>query len=295
MKKNIFVAGLPRSGTTLISCILGQHTSIQQMGESMYAGILNPQDTMCSCGLLPCPVSQKIFELTSSAPLINKINETYGLIDKLREPSKIPSSDTIQNYSETDERTIEAKIRESCDALDLLTRIYSIVFGDYSFIDNSKEIRFAEILASRSNWKIILVLRDPRGIAYSVKNAGKRKNVPRNISQKIPVFIDFASRAIKLKNHSNALLLRYEDLCASPQQSIIKMCNFLNVPFEKNMLHFKHDKGHTLSGNRMRLDNNEIIKEDLSWKTELTATEISLISDNTLLVNLYRSLGYSLL
>ncbi len=294
---NVYLAGLPRGGTTLISQIIGQHSGFEQMGESMYAGLLNPVGIHCSCGRVSCEVSQRIYERAKGDLDILAINRAYGIIDRIREPSKTPHKLTVRAM---DEDMICVNdllywIRKSCDGLEKLVEIFRLVMGDFSFIDNTKEIMFAEELIHRSGWKIILVTRDPRGMAWSSKKSGLRNSVQREVVSKVPVYLDFAKRAIILLKREKAILhVKYEDLCHKPSDIISKVCSFLEVREEGQMLNFKQRRGHTLTGNRMRFDKNQEIKEDLAWRYNLSSQELDLIESNDELVCLYKELGYEI-
>ncbi len=295
MTKKIYLAGLPRGGTTLVSMILGQHHLLEQMGESMYAGVINPINFKCSCGAMPCSVCMKIYEAAKNQSEIVTLYEAYGIIDKIREPYKIPHELTVQSTNNNLSQIEPLKlIKSACDGLDSLVKIFRKILGDYIFVDNTKEIIFAEELLKRDDWQIILITRDPRGMALSTKESGLRKNVPRPVSSKIPVYLEFAEKALKLKQNPNVFFLKYENLCKDADSIIRSLCDFLEIGFEENMLHFKQNRGHTLIGNRMRLNSEEIIKEDLRWKNGLTDYELRLIVRNTNLIELYSELGYSL-
>ncbi|MFH0923887.1 MAG: sulfotransferase domain-containing protein [Candidatus Falkowbacteria bacterium] len=295
MKTNIYLAGLPRGGTTLVSSILGQHPMIEQMGESMYSGVIEPNNVICSCGENPCAIWIKIYNEISKNPEIYEINRAYGAIDRLREPDKIPHKFTIQcSKDNVCHAELSRLIIRACNGLDLLVRIFKKVMGDFLFVDNTKEIMFSEELIKRDNWKVLLITRDPRGMAWSSRKSGIRKNVSRSVFSKIPVYLDFVKRAVELKKNSNVYHLKYEHLCNDAIGSMKEICNFLNITYREEMIKFKKNKGHTLMGNRMRHDDNEVIKNDLSWKKYLTKQELNLINNNSELVKFYNMLGYSL-
>lgn len=292
---NIYLAGLPRGGTTLVSSILGQHSMIEQMGESMYSGIINPNSVICSCGERSCAILVKIYNEISRHPEIYEINKVYGIIDRIREPNKVPHSLTIQcSRKNVYHAELSSLIIEACDGFDLLVGIFKKVMGDFLFVDNTKEIMFSEELVKRNNWKILLITRDPRGMAWSSRKSGIRKNISRPVFSKIPVYFDFAKRAVKLKENSNVFHLKYENLCRDVVGEIKNICKFLDIIYDENMIRFKKNKGHTLMGNRMRYDDNEVIKNDLNWKKYLTKQELNLINNNSELVKFYSMLGYSL-
>lgn len=295
-KIHAYIAGLPRGGTTLVSQILGQHSQVVQMGESMYAGVLNPTNHRCSCGQIGCQIQSQIFEMASKDSSINLINTVYGIIDRLREPDKIPHKMTIRASDKEMAMTssLPALLERCCAGFDRLVEIFASVYGEYVFIDNTKEIAFAEHLCLRENWKILLITRDPRGMAWSTKKSGLRKKVPRTVGSKIDTYLDFATRAISLKNQRRVLLIQYEDLCNCASETVRKMCDFLDLEFEQRLVLPMQDKGHTLAGNRMRMFDRQEIREDLSWVDNLSIYEINLICKNQRLCTLYEELGYDL-
>jgi hypothetical protein len=291
---NVYITGLPRGGTTLLSSIIGQHLSFEQMGESMYTGILDSGKIRCSCGEIDCPVIKRIFDLAKKNPDILGINKTYATIDRMREPNKISHSMTISAFKDDliPEGELRIWIKKSCDGLDALVKIFTDIMGNFRFVDNTKEINFAEDLIDRDNWRIILITRDPRGMAWSSKKSGIRKKVPRPVLSKIPVYIDFARRAIQLRRDSRVYFLRYEELCLNPEIQVKRLCKFLEVEYDPKMLLFKTIKGHTLTGNRMRYNPNQKICLDLSWKDGLSQEELRLITENSELARLWQKLDY---
>ena len=51
---NVFIASLPRSGSTLLGMILNQHNDCFYTGESFYWKKLNPKNEVCTCGVKGC-------------------------------------------------------------------------------------------------------------------------------------------------------------------------------------------------------------------------------------------------
>lgn len=295
-KNNVYIAGLPRGGTTLVSQILGQHSQIIQMGESMYTGVLNPANHRCSCGQIGCLIQNRIFKMASINPSIKLINTVYGIFDRMREPDKITHKMTIRASDSEIVMTsdLPSLLEKCCTGFDCLTEIFASVYGNHVFVDNTKEIAFAEHLCLRKGWRIILITRDPRGMAWSTRKAGLRKNVPRSVESKINTYLDFAQRAIQLRNNKSVLFFRYEDLCNYTDEIIMEMCNFLGLEFERQLVLPTQDRGHTLAGNRMRMTDQQEIIEDLSWMDNLSIFELDVICKNQRLRALYKELGYDL-
>ena len=60
------------------------------------------------------------------------------------------------------------------------------------------------------------------------------------------------------------------------------------------MLQYRQNKGHILMANRMRFDEGENIKEDVSWRSSLSKNELGVICNNKKLINAYSKLGYNI-
>lgn len=297
-KINVYIATLPRSGSTLLGMMLGNHSSICHIGESSYWGKVSPDDIMCSCGTVGCGFLKAVEQESRRYSEISAIYTACATIDRLQEPEKmyhkLSLPRTQDNVIPINYDQLEEDIRLSCFGLERIAGIFRRLFRKRIIVDNTKNIWIAERLIARSGWKIILLTRDPRGMAYSNKQAGIRKGVPRPVQMKLPVYIDFADRALQLLKKESVSLVRYENLCTNPEEELKKICGFLQTSFESNMLQFKFDKGHTLMGNRMRFDDNAEIHEDLSWQQGLVSEDRTLIYSNTTLVKLFDLLGYNL-
>lgn len=293
---NVFIATLPRSGSTLLGMILGSHTQIYHSGESSYWGKIDARKAQCSCGRTGCNFLVSVQERIEKNREAKSIYNACCIVDKMDEPKKVYHPMSLPSDDFTGEislQTLNAEINSAVSGLEMLNNTYRNITHKTIIVDNTKNIRIAEYLTGR-NWKILLLLRDPRGLAYSNKKAGIRKNVARSVYAKIPVYIDFAKRALTLMNKKNVLLVRYEDICNEPVESITKVCSFLGINFEKQMLRFKKRRMHMIMGNRMRLNGNETIVEDLGWMSGLSDYEKKLICSNSGLTRLFDSLGYKL-
>lgn len=293
---NIYIATLPRSGSTLLGMMLNNHSKIFHTGESSYWGKLNPEYIVCSCGKKRCPILINAYEKLNNLPEVHAIYEACSMVDRIEEPGKIYHKFSLPDKNDSNQinlAILKKKLLLSCFGLEKIADVFRELTKKEIIVDGTKNIYIAEHLAKKIDWKIIILTRDPRGIASSNKNAGLRKNVPRPIEMKIPIFINFAKKINSLMaKNNNVLLVRYEDLCADPKKKLCEICNFLEITFENQTLQFKSDKGHTLMGNRMRFNDSEKIIEDLSWIENLNQREKLLIHKNWKLIRLYEKFGY---
>lgn len=294
---NVYIATLPRSGSTLLGMIMGSHSQVYHIGESSYWGKVDVNRAKCSCGQIGCDFLKKIKSRIKDFDKVESIYKVCAIIDNIQEPGKTYHSMSLLDSKLSNKLGVELLLEDverAVQGLDILSDSYRYITGKKVIIDNTKVITIAEQVAIKDNWKVLIITRDPRGIAYSNKKAGIRKNVPRPLSSKIPVFIDFAKRAEKLNRNKNVLLVRYEDICANPLLKITEICSFLNLDFNVDMLNFRKYRAHIIMGNRMIFGGNELIVEDMEWRSGLSDSEKELIMKNQELVQLFNNFGYEL-
>jgi len=292
--KNVFIATLPRSGSTLLGMMLGSHSQICHIGESAYWSKIDVQSALCCCGKIGCPSLLEISRIISNFPKeIKAISMACGIIDSTDEPNKIRHSLSLSSPI-SDEAKLIPTLQLSCRGLGIISNAARTVFGRDIVVENSKYISIAETLLDQDeNWKVIILTRDPRGIASSNKESGKRKNVPRPVKDKIDLFLSFAKRSAKMIQRDRTILIRYEDLCRNPIATIGNLCEFLEVPFENRVLEFKRNKGHLLMGNHMMHDSNQSIQEDCHWHDLLNEEERSLFMKDEF-IQAFEQIGYDL-
>ena len=161
-------------------------------------------------------------------------------------------------------------------------------------VENSKYVRIAKaLLTNQPTWKVVVIVRDPRGVALSSKLAGERKNVHRPVKDKINLLLSFAKEAYAIAQTSQTIIVRYEDLCHNSVEVLEAICDFIGVEFEITMLDFKKHKGQLLMGNRMIHDDNQEIREDTRWRYLLSEEEKALFMRKDL-IEVYNNLGYNL-
>lgn len=295
--ENIYIATLPRSGSTLLGMILGAHSQVFHIGESAYWSKLDVSTTKCCCGEIGCQTLVEIsMNLSQFRAEVSSIYTAYSAIDMLEEPDKIRHKLSFSDHVDVKNKSPEfdSLIDRCSSGLDIVANVVRRTSGKSVIVENSKHPLVAErLLEKKDNWKVIILTRDPRGIAFCNKKAGKRKNVPRPIESKLNVFLSFAQRAFLLSRKRNTLLVRYEDLCKDTFRVLRTMCQFIGIDFEKRMLMFKDNKGHMLMGNHMMYDKNQEIKEDIDWRCSLDSREKELFLSRDLVLA-YKRLGYDL-
>lgn len=143
-----------------------------------------------------------------------------------------------------------------------------------------------EILESFPDARIIHMVRDPRAILLSQKNKWKRGRLGKKISvmETIRSWVNYhpivigklwnaAVRAgCRFKYDSRVFTVRFEDFLQQPQETLQKICNFLEVQYQDNMLDVAQVGSSNISDNPERRGINPEVSD--YWKKNLNATDI---------------------
>lgn len=164
------------------------------------------------------------------------------------------------------------------------------------YVDNTKSIQRYELFLNNFDRKIkaIHLVRDGRAFFHSYKkNNPNTLETPKFIAHKWQGYLNEVSR-LQLHNPAIQILnIRYEDLCENPVATIRKICEFLSIENDENILK-KQQCEHHILGNKMRFDFDWSFKKDTNtaWQNELTKDEITLC--NTLQKNGLKTFSYRL-
>lgn len=298
---NLYMTTLPRSGSTLFAQHTGEHSKIFHIGESMYWEMLNPQDETCSCGKKGCEFLQNIADEIGNKHLALPLLKTWQIIDRKYWPDKKTYSDSVIQEGDQvpEESTLEEWLSKCAPALESIIAMYRKHSSKEIFLDNTKLHHIARrLINNRPNWGAIALVRDPRGIMSSFKNAGIRKGDLRRADSVLPLCQDFAEFLLAENNNPQMTIIKYEDFCKDPQDVLTRVCEFVGVKFEEQMLNPINSsstaRGHVLKGNHLLKSSKLIqVQEDQSWQTNLTSEELASFYKNKYLMNLYTKLGYN--
>jgi hypothetical protein len=258
--KILFIAGLPKSGSTLLDLVLSTHSRCVGLGEilqlikpnSPYLDRVHDSLTACSCG---AALATCVF--------------WSDLVARLRQLRGAPP---IEKYK-------------------LITSAFGKMFGrDGILIDSSKDI--AGLMVARTlpiETQVIYLIRDVRSwaVAHADMNERVRQQTlrargfnssPTVFSQATPslhnvfLFLQWYRRNLRLKRYLencaiNYYQLGYEELCASPECILERLCAFIGIAFEICMLSPQGTSSHNILGNRMRFqpDKRARILYDDRW------------------------------
>lgn len=160
-----------------------------------------------------------------------------------------------------------------------------------------------EIMNYFPNSKIIVMVRDGRDVAISIK---KRYG---NINVGINRWIEDNQKALSYKSHPNFIFSRLEDFTGNPAEEVKRICDLLDLKFSKEMLdvnktkfkyenqevrkssNVKHGDGHVV--NRNWQINQPIFKDTSRWKKEATVKDREAF-ENKDFIELLKKFHYSI-
>jgi hypothetical protein len=234
----IFVVGNPRSGTTMMGRILGNHPSVYTFPNEIH-----------------------FFEnlwATEDADRGLSISEASDLAARLL----CIANDRF--FSQGDRRRFDEKARLIIQNVNGSTHYPASIyeaFLRYITAENKKTIPceqtpgyvyyVREILSLFPDARIINMVRDPRDVLLSQKNRWKRrflsyKKPPRKAALRTwlnyhPISTsglwNAATRATNVfADDKRVCVVRFEDILSKPREELQRICLFIGIPYQENML-----------------------------------------------------------
>lgn len=229
----LFVCGNSRSGTTMMSRILGNHPDIFSFQELHYFDEL---------------VTGQRQEITPE-----KAKKLFATLC------------SIQHHGYFAKRKPEQFLKEAEEAFYAWTGINPVTVYEKFLVKKTEEhgksvpceqtpqniFSADDLLKFYSDAFIIVMVRDPRAVLLSQKKKWMRRKLS---GGKIPLRESLRARinyhpvtisklwnsvmqtVLKIKNDKRVILVRYEDLIAEPKTTIQKLCTGLGISFEEKML-----------------------------------------------------------
>lgn len=282
----VYIAGVGRSGSTVLDSVLGNHPLIQSVGElSRLANDAWIHNFYCSCGRRSqeCPFWMAVYEawcLTNGHVSVEEYVETQKSVERFRRlPVLVRDSwkktQTFQVYTE---QTL------------LVLKAIQKVSGHSVIVDSSKGVERAYVLSliPEIDLRVIQLVRDPRGVVWSHKKAFKKdleNGLPRDIESqpawraalywcRMNTEADWLRRRL---GPEKALLVNYEDFMLNTVPVLQNIGDFIGLDLtniqraidEGQKLYFDH----TIAGNRVRMKGKLELKFDQEWKKHLPSTD----------------------
>jgi len=285
----VFIGGAGRSGSTLLDLLLNNNPHIQSVGEihrlNHYAR--TNQET-CTCGknVMECPFWLEVQQEAErwqppeiSRPLLQTLEMMIRPEDLSRMTGYLEKVALVFGRPAFFRWFVKLSCRPHHNALQNSLFWYEIVrrvTGRSVLVDSTKDARRLKALymTDPRRFKLIYLVRDGRAVAAS---AMRRLN--RDMTTAARSWANANKRSMLAQRGIPAdriFRLKYETMCTEPETTLRKICTFLDVDFDPQMLVLRKPESHNIGGNPMRFrqDESQIVLDE-RWHEQLTVQDIA--------------------
>jgi hypothetical protein len=294
----LFIAGLGRSGSTLLERALGELDGVAPLGEVYHLWYRGAElNETCGCGKAfhNCPRWQAIGEAAFGGwPQVDvaRIEALKHRIDRVRRIPRI----LTRRWSPG----MAAALEEYTSYYQAVYAATTRLTGATLVIDSSKHSSLAYCLSTREDidLRVLQVVRDPRAVAYSWTKSVRRPEAGPDGDEWMTGYHpahtallwdsqNLALNALRLST-ADVRLLKYEDFVTSPRETINGIAQWAGLetsgssPVSTDGT-ITLTETHTVSGNPMRFQTGSIpIVRREEWRTELAPLQRRVVSAMTL-------------
>jgi hypothetical protein len=305
----LYIGGVGRSGTTMLERALGELPGYHVLGETVHLwqrALVD--DELCGCG-----------RPFSACPFWTAIGErAFGGWDRV-DPAEVLGLKLAVDRNRYLGRLAARRLPASVAApvaryVAMYRRVYDAVAettGAAAVVDSSKHASLAFCLRwdRQLDLRVLHVVRDVRGVAYSWTKGTRRPEATSGRSSFMPTYSP-ASTALRWDLYNSAfgllarrgtptLRVRYEEFIADPRGVLAGIADFAGHPVTEQGLAFASGSTveltaqHTVSGNPVRFNTGQVaLRRDDAWRTELPVGQQRAVS--LLASPLLRRYGYPL-
>ncbi len=303
----LYVAGVPRSGSTLSDLLIDQLPGHVAVGELFYLFRNGVQlNSLCGCGepFGSCEFWQEVGQIAFGGWDQLDVEHVLRLQSRVDRTSAIPLLVAPRRPASYD--------AELAEYTDLLVRIYAAVLqvsGATVVVDSSKRPSMAYVLRRSKDIALscVQVVRDPRAVAFSFGKVVELQAdsdigeiMPRSTPRKVGrrwVTVNGLVRALGRLGVPR-LTVRYEDLATDPRRELRRVAELQDLRPDELDESFLTDEGmrakraHLVAGGRIRLVDGVLpIRLDEEWRRSMRPGSRRLVSAITALSR--RRYGYA--
>ena len=281
----LYVGGMPRSGSTLLTWMAGQLEGHVAVGELFYlwsAGLR--RDQLCGCGstFRACPFWTSVGESAFGGWDEVDLEEVERLRDAVDRTSRLPALAAA---------AWRPGLRRDAEAyVSLMERVYRAAAeasASTTVVDGSKRPSLAFLLGRSPmvDLRVVQIVRDPRGVVHSwskqvelPEGAGVRGFLKVRSTRLITrrwVTVNALTRGLA-RFGVPVLTVRYEDLVSDPHLVLVAIAEFSGLSADPDPagfvdgseVHLQHS--HMVEGGRVRFSPSPLtMRLDEAWRTEM--------------------------
>jgi len=293
--KVLYVVGLGRSGSTILSNSLGQIGGFFSAGELNFIWRHNViENRLCGCGrpFRECPVWTRVMD------------EAFGGMDGVdpREMMRLQSSGARTRHiplmlTERGRQRLAERLEKLLINYRRLYEAIGSVTDSLVIVDSSKEPAhgYAMSMVPDVDFYVLHLVRDPRAAAYSwlkkkpQPDTDSREHMVRFSPAKSSALWDSwnaSAEALWRRTPQRYLRLRYEDFVADPRESLERILGLVKATAELPLAGEREVSlgvSHTVSGNPNRFETGAVeLRPDREWIHEMNPRDRTLVTALTL-------------
>jgi hypothetical protein len=293
--KVLYIAGLGRSGSTILGNVLGEIEGFFHGGELNFIWEHNlMENRLCGCGAPfgECEVWGSVFE------------KAFGGMDGVdaRETARLQASGTRTRHVPLmlfpwGRRTVASRLEKYMVRLEKLYQAIGESTDSRVIVDSSKLPSYGYVLGMVPgiDLHVVHLIRDPRAAAYSYlkepqPDADKRAYMNRVGPFKSSLLWDawnVSSEALWRDSSGRYMRISYESFVGTPQHTIEEILDLLGEDARKLPFAGERDAelgiSHTVSGNPNRFQNGSVrLRPDDEWAFRMKLRDKTLVTLLTL-------------
>lgn len=297
----LYLAGIGRSGTTLIERTIAETPGVTALGEVMHLwdrGLVRGE--LCGCGapFRECPFWSKVGASAFGGWDNVDTDRMAFLKGRVDRASRVPA------IAARLPRSLDRDVEEYVDHYERLYRAAQELVGGV-LVDSSKQVSLAWCLQrSRGiDLRVVHCVRDSRGVVSSWSRETSRPEAVSAEHELMPTYSPLNVSALWMLHNAEIealgrrvplVRLRYEDFVRAPETSIRRVLDLADVEAPTDHIHGSSvhlGEAHSCSGNPMRFKQGEIaLVADERWRRELSAARRRAVT--TFTAPLLRRYGY---
>jgi hypothetical protein len=286
----ISIGGASRSGSTLLTLLLGELDDVVAVGELRYIWTRGfGQNMLCGCGVpfLECTFWNDVFAEAYGGLHRTPVAEISELQDSVAQIWHLPqllAGPRLPHF--------HARVQACVQHLDRVCAAVRAVSGARVIVDSSKLPSYCYLLSQVSGAKSTLVhlVRDSRAVAFSFLRKRRKPDIhwteaymprfsPLRSARDWDV-LNLGMEAIKQTNLPCSTL-RYEDLVLDPARGLASALGGAGngLPDLRQRDQIEVSTHHTVSGNPLRFSHGPLrIRPDTEWRSSMDAADRRLVT-----------------
>jgi hypothetical protein len=289
--KVLYIAGSGRSGSTLLELLLNESMHQPALGELFRLWRQDPLEIKCGCGKIigTCPFWQEVFAMCGWQLKPEWFNKMLALQMRVVRWRRLPwllFPKIAPARFNKDALELANKYEDLYEALSRMSK-QSVV------VDASKNVIFILLLKriKTIDLRVVHLVRDPRGVAYSWRYHKKRKPEASDesylhIISPLKIILLWWSNLLLpwiLKGNSkNYKFVAYEDFADNPEKVVQSIFDTLEIAGDMSLFDAPQmvlSTNHTVSGNPLRFESKVIeVKKDENWRKQMPGMARAIVS-----------------